>query len=125
MNFSAALDMAENIKDRPLSDDEDEEGSIMKMSSAQYQLFHQAVTFSIGSFKLNPAKFRRATRASLMDLGDGKVTDRVLWLVEPSLTDTMTSTARIAQGLKENEEVEKLVVGLRGCRRGRSRHRST
>ena len=42
-----------------------------------------------------------------MDFGDGEVADRVSWLDQPSLTDTMASTARIAQGLKEDEEVEK------------------
>ena len=36
--------------------------------------------------------------------------DRVSWLVQPSLTDTMTSTAWIDLGLKENEEVEKTTL---------------
>ena len=75
MNFTAAPDTAENIRDRSLSDDEIEEGSSRKVSSAQYQLFRQAVTSSKGSFKLNPARSRRAARASLMDLGDGEVTE--------------------------------------------------
>ena len=39
VNFSAALDTAENIRDRSLSDYHDEEGSSRKVSSAQYQLF--------------------------------------------------------------------------------------
>ena len=55
VNFSAALDMADNIRDKSFSDDEDEEGSSRKVSSAQYQLFRQAVTSSKGSFKFNPA----------------------------------------------------------------------
>ena len=107
VNFSAAQDTAENNRDRSLSDDEDEDRSSWKVSSAQYQLFRQAVTSSKGSLKLNPAKSRRAARASLMDLGDGEVTDRVSWLDQPSLTDNMASTARIVQGLKEDEEVKK------------------
>ena len=45
-----------------------------------------------------------------MDLGDTEVTDRVSWLDQPSLTDAMTSTARITQGLKEDEEVEKTTL---------------
>ena len=45
-----------------------------------------------------------------MDLADVEVTDRVSWLDQPSLTDTMTSTAQIAQGLKEDEEVEKTTL---------------
>ena len=45
-----------------------------------------------------------------MDLGDGEVSDRVSWLDQPFLTDTMTSTARIAQGLKEDEDVEKTTL---------------
>ena len=109
-NFSAAFDTAENSRDRSLSDDEDEDGSSRKVSSAQYQVFRQAVTSSKGSFKLNPAKSRRTARASLVDLGDGEVTDRVSWLDQPSLTDTMASTAPIAQGLKEDEEVEKTTL---------------
>ena len=110
VDFSAVLDTAENVKDKSLSDEEDEEGSHRKVSSAQYQLFRQAVTSSKGSYKLNPAKSRRAARASLLDLGEGEVTDKVSWLDQPSLVDTMTSTARIAQGLKEDEEVEKTTL---------------
>ena len=52
---------------------------------------------------------RRPSRASL-DLGDSEVTDRVSWLDQPSLKDTMASTARIAQGLKEDEEVKKTTL---------------
>ena len=61
-------------------------------------------------FKVNPAKYRRASRASLLDLGESEVTDRVLWSDQPSLVDTMNSTVRIAQGLKEDEEVEKTTL---------------
>ena len=104
VNFTAALDLGENTRDRSLSDGEDENGFSRKVSSAQYQLFRQAVNSSKKPFKLKP---RRAARASLMDLGDGEVTDQVSWLDQPSLTDMMASTARIVQGLKEGEPVEK------------------
>ena len=80
VDFSVALDTAENVRDKSLSDEEDEEGSSRKVSSAQYQ----AVTSSKGSYKLNPAKSRRAARASLLDLGEGEVTDSVV--VGPALT---------------------------------------
>ena len=110
MNFSAALDSEDKAKDRSMTDDEDEDGAQKKVSAAQYQLFRQAVTTSKGSFKVNPAKSRRASRASLLDLGNSEVTDRVSWLDQPSLKDTMASTARIAQGLKEDEEVEKTTM---------------
>ena len=92
---------------RAISDDEEDEGDSKKISAAQYQIFRQAVTTSKGSYKVNPAKTKRASRASLLDLGDTEVTDRVSWLDQPSLQDTMASTARIVQGLKEDEEVEK------------------
>ena len=107
VNFSAALDSEDKVKDRFVTDDEDGDGSQKKVLAAQYQLFRQAVMSSKGSFKVNPAKSRRASRASLLDLGDSEVTDRVSWLDQPSLMDTMASTARIAQGLKEDEELEK------------------
>ena len=107
VNFSVALDLEDKIKERSISDEEDEDGNHKKISAAQYQLFRQAVTTSKGSFKVNPAKTRRA---SLLDLGDSEVTDRVSWLDQPSLQDTMASTARIAQGLKEDEEVEKTTL---------------
>ena len=74
------------------------------------QSFRQAGTTSKGSFKVNPAKSRRASRASLLDLGDSEVSDQVSWLDQPSLKDTMASTARIAQGLKEDEKVEKTTL---------------
>ena len=105
VNFSAALDSEDKIKDRFITDDEDDDGSQKKVSAAQYHLFHQAVTSSKVTFKVNPAKSHRASRASLMDLGD-----RVSWLDQPSLVDTMASTARIAQGLKEDEDVEKTTL---------------
>ena len=104
VNISAALDSEDKAKDKSMTDDEDEDGAQKKVSAAQYQLFQQAVMTSKGSFKVNPAK---SSRASLLDLGDSEVTDRVSWLDQPSLKDTMASTARIAQGLKEDEEVEK------------------
>ena len=107
VNFSAALDPEDKVKKRSITDDEDEDGDRKKISAAQYQLFRQAVMTSKGSFKVNPAMTRSASRASLLDLGDSEVTDRVSWLDQPSLKDTMAFTARISQGLKEDEEVEK------------------
>ena len=107
VNFSAALDSEDKVKDRSITDDEAEDGAQKKVSAAQYQLLWQAVTTSKGSFKVNPAKSRRAPRVSLLELGDSEVTDQVSWLDQPSLKDTMASTAHIAQGLKEDEEVEK------------------
>ena len=107
VNFTAALDPDAK---RAISDDEEDEGDSKKISAAQYQICRQAVTTSKGSYKVNPAKTKRASRASLLDLGDMEVTDRVSWLDQPSLQDTMASTARIAQGLKEDEEVEKTTL---------------
>ena len=92
------------------SDDEGDDGDSKKISAAQYKIFRQAVSTSKGSFKLNPAKTKQASRASLLDLGDTEVTDRISWLDQPSLQDTMASTARIAQGLKEDEEVVKTTL---------------
>ena len=100
VDFKAALEL----------EGENDDGSSRKVSSAHYQIFRQAVTSSKGSFKINLAKPRRAARASLLDLGDGKVTNRVSWLDQPSLTHMMASTARIAQGLKEDEPVEKTTL---------------
>ena len=110
MNFLAALDSEDKVKDRSITDDEDEDGPQKKVSAAQYQLFRQAVITSKGSFKVNPAKSCRVSRASLLDLGDSEVTDQVSWLDQPSLKDTMASMAHIAQGLKEDEEVEKTTL---------------
>ena len=107
VNFSAALDPDDK---RSISDDEDDKGEHKTISAAQYQIFRQAVTTSKGSFKVNPAKTKRLSRASLLDLGGPEVTDRVSWLDQPSLQDTMVSTAPIAQGLKEDEEVEKTTL---------------
>ena len=45
-----------------------------------------------------------------MDLGESEASDRDSWLDQPSLVDTMASTARIAQGLKEDENVEKTTL---------------
>ena len=107
VNFSAALNPDDK---RSISDDEHDEGEHKKISASQYQIFRQAMTTSKGSFKVNPAKTKRAFRASLLDLGGPEVTDRVSRLDQPSLQDTMVSTARIAQGLKEDEEVEKTTL---------------
>ena len=110
VNCSAALDSEDKVKDRSITDDEDEDGAQKKVSAAQYTLFRQAVTTSKGSFKVNPTKSRTASRASLLDVGDNEVTDQVSWLDQPCLKDTMASTACIAQGLKEDEEVEKTML---------------
>ena len=107
LNFNAVLNMDSK---RALSEDEDAEGDSKKISAAQYEIFRQAVTSSKGTYKINPAKIKRAARASLLDLGDTEVPDRVSWLDQPSLQDTMASTARIAQGLKEDEEVVKTTL---------------
>ena len=107
VNFFATLDPDDK---RSISDDEDDGGEHKKISAAQYQIFRQAVTTSKGSFKVNPAKTKRASRASLLDLGGPEVTDRVSWLDQPSPQDTMVSTARIAQGLKDDKEVEKTTL---------------
>ena len=107
LNFNAALDMDSK---RAFSKDEDAEGDRKKISAAQYDTFRQAVTSSRGTFKINPAKTKRAARASLLDLGETEAPDRVSWLDQPSLQDTMASTARIAQGLKEDEEVVKTTL---------------
>ena len=98
------------VKDRIILDEEDDEGMQKKVSAAQYQSFRQAVTSSKGTFKINPSKSRRAPRASLMDLGETESSDKVSWLDQPSLVDTMASTARIAQGLKDDEKVEKTTL---------------
>ena len=45
-----------------------------------------------------------------MDLGESEASDRVSWLDQPSLVDTMASTARIAQSLKEDEDIEKTTL---------------
>ena len=107
LNFNAALDMDSK---KALSEDEDAEGDGKKISAAQYEIFRQAVTSSKGTYKINPAKTKWAARASLLDLGDTEVPDRVSWLDQPSLQDTMASTARIAQGLKEDEEAVKTTL---------------
>ena len=110
VDFSAALNTEEKVKDRSISEEEDDKGSQKKVSAAQYQLFRQAVTSSKGMFKVNPSKSRRAPRASLIDLGESEVSDSVSWLDQPSLVDTMASTARIAQRLKEDEDEEKATL---------------
>ena len=107
LNFNAALDMDSK---RAFSEDEDAEGDGKKISAAQYDTFRQAVTSFKGTFKINPAKTKRAARASLLDLSETEVPDRVSWLDQPSLQDTMASTARIAQGLKEDEELVKTTL---------------
>ena len=71
---------------------------------------------SSGKLSLLPRERTRSTlprlgaRASLLDLGDTEVPDRVSWLDQPSHQDTMASTARIVQGLKEDEEVVKTTL---------------
>ena len=84
VDFSAALDSAEKVKDKSISDEEDDKGSLRKVSVAQYHLFRQAVTSSEDTFKVNPSKSHRASRASLLDLGEGEMTDSVM--VGPAVT---------------------------------------
>ena len=110
VNFWAALNTEDKVKQKTISDEEDDEGSQKKISAAQYQLFRQTVTSSKGTYKINPSKFRRAPRVALIDLGETESSDRVSWLDQPSLVDTMVSTARIAQGLKDDEDVEKTTL---------------
>ena len=107
LNFTSAMDLESK---RDVSDDEGDDSDSKKISAAQYKIFRQAVSMSKGSYTLNPAKTKRVSRASLLDLGDTEVTDRISWLDQPSLQDTMISTARIAQGLKEDEEVVKTTL---------------
>ena len=79
VNFTAAMDP--DIK-RVFSDDEDDDGDSKKISAARYQIFRQAVTTSKGSFKVNPAKTKRASRASLLDcLLNPTEPERLLWFV--------------------------------------------
>ena len=61
LNFNAALDVDSK---RAPSEDEDAEGEGKKISAAQYEIFRQAVTSSKGTYKVNPAKTKRAARAS-------------------------------------------------------------
>ena len=81
LNFAAAMDPESK---RDISDDEGNDGDSKKISAAQYKIFRQTVSTSKGSFKLNPAKTKLAARASLLDLGDTEVTDRISWLDQPS-----------------------------------------
>ena len=86
----------------------------MKMTTAHRRRSRQPSTSCFVRLsrlpKVNPAKSSRASRASVTDLSNSEVTDRVSRLHQPSLVDTMASTARIAQGLKEDEEVEKTTL---------------
>ena len=109
LDFQAAIQADDTEKTSSASDGEDE-GSSRKVSSAQYALFRQAVTLSKGAFKIVPARTKRAARASLLDLGEEEKTDKFSWMDQPSLLDTMASTARIAQGLKDDEEVDKTTL---------------
>ena len=107
MDFRAAIQADATEKTSRVSNGENEESS-RKVSSAQYALFRQAVTLSKGSFKIVTVRTKRAARASLLDLGEVEKTDKVSWMDhQPSLLDMMPSTARIAQGLKDDEEVDK------------------
>ena len=109
LDFRAAIQADDMEKKSSVSDGEDE-GSSRKVSSAQYALFRQAVTLSKGAFKIVPARTKRAARVSLLDLGEEKKTDKVSWMDRLSLLDTMASRARIAQGLKDNEKVDKTTL---------------
>ena len=74
VDFSAALNTEEKVKDRSISEEEDDEGSQKEVSVAQYQLFRQAVTSS----KVNPSKSGRAPRVSVIDLGESEVSDSLM-----------------------------------------------
>ena len=63
LNFNAALDVDSK---RAISEDEDAEGDSKKISAGQYEIFRQAVTTLKGTYKVNPAKTKRAARASLL-----------------------------------------------------------
>ena len=52
---------------------------------------HSSVTSSKGAFKIVPARTKGAARASLLDLGEKEKTDKVSWMDQPSLLDTMAS----------------------------------
>ena len=54
VNFSVALDPEDKVKERPVTDDKDEDGDHKNVLAAQYQLFRQAVMTSKGSFKVKP-----------------------------------------------------------------------
>ena len=110
VDFLSAIQPEEMTMTTSLSDSEDEDRSSKKVSLAQYEIFRQAVTSSKGSYKIVPAKTKRAIRASRLDLGDDEKTDQLLWLDQPSLLDTMALTARITQGLKDEEPVEKTTL---------------
>ena len=56
LDFLAAIQSEETAKSTSFSDGEDEGVLVRKMSSAQYELFRQAVTSSKGSFKIVPAR---------------------------------------------------------------------
>ena len=69
VDFSAALNTEDKVKDRTISEDEDDEGSQKKVSAAQYQLLRQAMTSSKGTFKVNPSKSPRASDGSSKEWG--------------------------------------------------------
>ena len=81
----------------------------IRRSQQQYQIFRQAVTTSKGSFKSTPLRLKRVSRASLLDLGGPEVTESRGWTSRRFKTRWF-STARIAQGLKDDKEVEKTTL---------------
>ena len=109
-NFLTAIQLEDAGKTNRFSNREDDDSSVKKVSAAQYQLFKQTVTLSKGSFKIVPARSKRVVSASFLDLGEDERTERVSWTDQPSLLDTMASTARITQGLKEDDTVEKTTL---------------
>ena len=107
VNFTAAMDPDDK---RSISDDEDDEGEHKKISAAQYQIFRQAVTASKGSFKSTPLRqSERPGRLCWTWAARRWLTESRGWTSRPFKTRWF-SMARIAQGLKDDEEVDKTTL---------------
>ena len=92
-----------NRRELSLSREEDQSmPDVDKVTEAQYESFRRAVTTSKAAFKTVPATTRRANRVSSITLGAEEKQDRVVWADQSSLQDVLLSTARQAQGLKED-----------------------
>ena len=105
VNFTASMDPDDK---RSISDDEDE--GEHKISAAQYQIFRQAVTTSKGSFKSTPLRqSERPGRLCWTWAARRWLTESRGWTSHRFKTQWF-STACIAQGLKDDEEVEKTTL---------------
>ena len=82
---------------------------VPRVSAAQYALFRHHLKRPSRSCQRGKSE----QQGHLLDLGEEEKTDKVSWMDQPSLLDTMASAARIAQGLKNYEEVDK-TPGIRG-----------